>query len=46
MQADQSTVEYQMSSQVSPTKQARGDSGKEPKLHQVTLGGRQVANWC
>jgi len=32
MQADQNTVEYQ----VSPTKQAKGDSGKEPKLHQVT----------
>jgi len=31
---------------VSPTKQAKGDSGKEPKLHQVTSGGRQVANRC
>jgi len=32
--------------QVSPTKQAKGNSGKEPKLQQVTSGGKQVANRC
>jgi len=38
MQADQNIVEYQ----VSPTKQAKGDSGKEPKLQQVTSGDQQA----
>jgi len=32
--------------QVSSTKQAKGDSGKEPKLQQVTSGGKHVANRC
>jgi len=30
---------------VSPTKQAKGNSGKEPKLQQVTSGGKQVLKW-